>query len=674
MMRHPLKPIPPNITCWSFFFAVGLLVFRQAAQAQCPAPNIRDATGGFSVSETRGCVPLTVTVRKNDAAVQNETYWFNYPATVINYKTFEPYRMMRAPRTNGELDTTYRTPGRYVIVQIGSKGGTASYACQVVEVLPNDRPTNYSVSSCNPGEITLTIRNDPAFKFDDYQVYWDASQTTGVIPERFLPGDTKSHRYPNSLSRQIRIVGRYNGLGCTAVTDVTVSPSGPNPTPPRITRLEVTDASTARLEYAAPSGSTVDIFQKDAGGAYVKRFDGVGGPFQTITGLDNATKQHCFQVRNTGAGCLTQPLQSEELCTIPLTATAQNQQNMVRWTAHPTPRTGVTFGGYALTRNGAPLQQYPTIGSTSYTDTQVECGRQYSYQVTATIRAGANVMTSVSQSVPIVAINNTPPPPVTDVVASVTAPNQVELRWLKANPSMLGALFTVSRAVNGSNDYVRVGDNTDTAFTDQVNASDNSYCYRISYQDLCSNNATPSEPVCTVLLQREGESLGWSSESPFNGGFGPLRDYTVELIDSGNAATTLSNTGSRTDFALDLASASSQQLRYRIRATSARGIQSFSNVIALTLAMRLYVPDAFTPNGDGINDAFSVQGLFIKAFKMTVFNRWGAPIFRTETPDPGWDGTFNGQVADAGSYTYAIEAEDFRGETFVKRGSFLLLR
>lgn len=659
---------------------MGVLVFRQEAQAQCPAPNGRDAAGGFDVSTLRGCAPLVVTVRKNDAAIQNETYWFNYPVAVINYKTFEPYRMMRAPRTNGELDTTYRTPGKYVIVQIGSKGGTASYSCQVVEVLPNEKPTNYTWVSCSPGEITLTIRNDQAFKFDYYEVQWDAGQSNSMPEPPLRPGEPRTHRYlnsdgtPNPIQRTIRITGRYNNLSCSAFSDVQVSPSGPPATTPRITRLEVIDAATARLEFDA-LGAMVDVYKKEgATGTYTREAAGVNGPFRNILNLDNAGKQYCFQVRNAGLGCNTQPLQSEELCTIPLTATAQNQQNMVRWTAHPAPRTGGTFGGYALTRNGTPRQQYPAIGSTTYTDTQVDCGRQYSYQVTATIRAGANVMTSVSQSVPVVAINSTPPPPITDVVASVTAPNQVELRWVIPPASAVSRLFTISRAVNGSSDFVRVGDNTDPVFVDQVNASANSYCYRISYQDLCSNNATPSESACTVQLQRQGESLGWSPELPFTSGFGTLRDYTVELLDNNNAATLLSNAGSQTSFQLDLTSAASQQLRYRIRATSNRGIQSYSNVVSLTLAMRLFVPDAFSPNGDSINDTFSVQGIFIKSFKMTVFNRWGVPLFRTDAAEPGWDGTFNGQPADAGSYSYTIQAEDFRGESFVKRGSFLLLR
>lgn len=572
-------------------------------------------------------------------------------------------------------DTTYTKPGVYTIIQYASGGPLgATFECKTVEVLPVEKPTNYTWVSCAPGEITLTIRNDPAFKFEEYQVFWDASETTGIIPEPIQPGIPLTKTYPNSLPRQIRIIGKYNGLNCSAFSDVQVSPSGPPATTPRITRLEVIDAATARLEFDA-LGAMVDVYKKEgATGTYTREAAGVNGPFRNILNLDNAGKQYCFQVRNAGLGCNTQPLQSEELCTIPLTATAQNQQNMVRWTAHPAPRTGGTFGGYALTRNGTPRQQYPAIGSTTYTDTQVDCGRQYSYQVTATIRAGANVMTSVSQSVPVVAINSTPPPPLTDVVASVTAPNQVELRWVEPPASVVSRLFTISRATNGSSDFVRIGDNTSTVFTDQVNASANSYCYRISYQDLCSNNATPSEPVCTVLLQRQGESLGWSPELPFTSGFGTLRDYTVELLDNNNAATLLSNAGSQTSFQLDLTSAASQQLRYRIRATSNRGIQSYSNVVSLTLAMRLFVPDAFSPNGDSINDTFSVQGIFIKSFKMTVFNRWGVPLFRTDAAEPGWDGTFNGQPADAGSYSYTIQAEDFRGESFVKRGSFLLLR
>ncbi len=668
-MKCPPVRITRSFLKTPILWACGWLLLKTGpllAQT-CPPRVPLDAEGRFNLSTSRVCVGTNVQIINQDPALASVRYFFNYQGG-NDYK-----RYSNIPST--ARDTTYGRPGTYVVIQLGSKGGTASFYCQTIEVLPNARPTNFSWVSCNPNELTLTIRNDPAFKFDYYEVIWDAGEA-GAVAQILRPGETQTRSYPNSLSRQIRITGRYNNLACSASSDVQVSPSGPPATTPRITRLEVIDAATARLEFDV-QGATVDIFKKEGGsGTYTRDVAGVNGPFRNLTNLDNATKQFCFQVRNTGSSCVggPPPLSSEELCTIPLTATAQNQQNMVSWTAHPAPRTGVTFGGYALTRNGTPRQQYPAIGSTTYTDTQVDCGRQYSYQVTATIRAGANVMTSVSQSVPVVAINSTPPPPITDVVASVTAPNQVELRWVIPPASAVSRLFTISRAVNGSSDFVRVGDNTDPVFVDQVNASANSYCYRISYQDLCSNNATPSESACTVQLQRQGESLGWSSELPFTSGFGTLRDYTVELLDNNNAATLLSNAGSQTSFQLDLTSAASQQLRYRIRATSNRGIQSYSNVVSLTLAMRLFVPDAFSPNGDSINDTFSVQGIFIKSFKMTVFNRWGVPLFRTDAAEPGWDGTFNGQPADAGSYSYTIQAEDFRGESFVKRGSFLLLR
>lgn len=641
------------------FFCCWLVLKTSLLQAQCPPRNSLDALGGFNLSVTRGCVPLRVEVSSEDVNVTSTTYLFNMQGT--DYKKY-------SGKLSNRKDTTYTRPGKYTIIQLGSKNGTASFACQEIEVLPADKPTNYSWVSCAPNQVILSIKNDPAFKYDYYEVVWDA----GGVPQNFRPGESQTHTYSNSLPRQVRITGRYNGLTCSASTDVSVSPSGPSNTAPRITRLEVINATTARLEYGTESGGTVDIFQKEAGGTYAKRFDGVGGPFQSISGLDNAGKQYCFQVRNVGASCPIQPLQSEELCTIPLNATAQDQQNQVRWTAHPAPRAGVSFLRYELRKNGVALPPFTNIGTASYTDRQVECGRTYSYQLTAEIRTGTGVMTTVSAPAEVVAINNTPPPPVTEVFATVTGPNQVELRWIVPPPIDRDRLFTISRAANGSNDYRLVGDTTLNSFADRVNTTAGSYCYRIGYQDLCSNNATPSEPVCTVFLERQGESLGWTSEKPFSGA---LQDYTIEQLDDNNAVIGVSNAGTRTSFQLDLNNPSSQQLRYRVRANSAQpGIRSVSNVVSLTLAMRLYVPDAFSPNGDSINETFAVQGVFIKAFKMTVFNRWGVPLFRTDMSGSGWDGTFNGQPSDAGSYSYAIEAEDFRGERFVKRGSFLLLR
>ncbi len=86
-------------------------------------------------------------------------------------------------------------------------------------------------------------------------------------------------------------------------------------------------------------------------------------------------------------------------------------------------------------------------------------------------------------------------------------------------------------------------------------------------------------------------------------------------------------------------------------------------------------PNAFTPNGDGINDRLlpiAIGNSTLKAFR--VYNRWGNMIHQDYAGSPGWNGTYNGKDQDPGVYAWAIEYIDNFGTTRVKGGTTILLR
>jgi gliding motility-associated-like protein len=86
----------------------------------------------------------------------------------------------------------------------------------------------------------------------------------------------------------------------------------------------------------------------------------------------------------------------------------------------------------------------------------------------------------------------------------------------------------------------------------------------------------------------------------------------------------------------------------------------------------LVVSNTFTPNGDGVNDKWSVPGLrFYEGARISVFDKVGSRMFYTEIPDQGWDGTFNGKELPIGSYFWVIEALEI-GE--MRRGILNLIR
>lgn len=93
---------------------------------------------------------------------------------------------------------------------------------------------------------------------------------------------------------------------------------------------------------------------------------------------------------------------------------------------------------------------------------------------------------------------------------------------------------------------------------------------------------------------------------------------------------------------------------------------------------RLFPINAFSPNGDGINEYFTVNGAFFDNFSITIFNRWGEIIYYSEEPEPGWDGMYKGEPMPQGVYPYIIryQAEDREynsGENTVT-GSVTLIR
>lgn len=80
----------------------------------------------------------------------------------------------------------------------------------------------------------------------------------------------------------------------------------------------------------------------------------------------------------------------------------------------------------------------------------------------------------------------------------------------------------------------------------------------------------------------------------------------------------------------------------------------------------LYIPNAFSPNGDGVNDLFTVQSSVPTAFNMHIFNRWGSLLFQTDNSLP-WDGSVNGDRVPDGVYIYIIESNGqmFSGDVTV---------
>jgi len=77
----------------------------------------------------------------------------------------------------------------------------------------------------------------------------------------------------------------------------------------------------------------------------------------------------------------------------------------------------------------------------------------------------------------------------------------------------------------------------------------------------------------------------------------------------------------------------------------------------------IFIPNVFTPNGDGQNDVFHVTMTSMKAYNLEIFNRWGQKVFATDSPNTDWDGRSEGGIMESdGTYYYEITSTDYVGK------------
>ena len=113
---------------------------------------------------------------------------------------------------------------------------------------------------------------------------------------------------------------------------------------------------------------------------------------------------------------------------------------------------------------------------------------------------------------------------------------------------------------------------------------------------------------------------------------------------------------------------------YTVTAVNKCG-SSTDTIVVRQIFCDIWLPNAFTPDGNGINDVFRVLGNTgrIQGFGLSVYNRWGQRIFYTQDKYQGWDGTYEGADAMLGTYVYMLEYSIDR-KPYLQKGSFHLLR
>ncbi|WP_180754522.1 gliding motility-associated C-terminal domain-containing protein [Hymenobacter sp. DG01] len=585
-------------------------------------------------------------VRLRDCSGKNldpaQIYYQRGPA--ITCSGFTDTATTFTPTAAGVLVITQNTQGP----QGGSQGIIFS---RNFEVKTTPDP-GFTLTACAPGFVEVTVTDT---HYDQYTV--QVGTAAPVPAARNTPAT-----YPTNGANTVTVTGRYAIASlCAGVSTRTFTPL-PAPRTPVLTRLAV-EGSTAQFQFG-PLQPEYQYRLQLADAAATGGFRTVATVPGTATSytLANAALPGCYRLLLQDA---CQPAvansPSATVCTVSLTGTALSGRNQLNWS------TGST-GPFTLTRtDGSNTVQLPLpAGTTRYEDPDVACGTTYRYRLSLATGAA----TSVSDEVAVTALAG-PAPVAPRLTASFTLRNQIEL--LATGPG--SGLLTYLR--NGS----PLATTAARSFIDSLASPTPGaeLCYTVRQQDACGNRSGESTAVCPVMLEARPEAadastirLSWTAlRGP--DATAPV-SYRVLVLSATNAVLSSRPVSGGGLTYLDLQPPPDQQVVcYRIEATIG-ALVSYSNVATVARRVQVFVPTAFTPNGDGLNDVLELKGRYLENFRFVIIDRNGQPVFQATSRTQTWDGRIGTAAPVPGTYVWRFETTDQLGNRVVQSGTVTLLR
>lgn len=620
----------------------------------------------------------------------------------------------------------YNGPGKYVITQYDNSssitgGPDFHHACQVIEIIAPPKPV-VTTSVCSGNEVQITFPANPRNIFDDYEITFNA--TNGNFNPILKTGKQTTYPFtvksgsllPDNQDRIITIKGLTVTGNCTAPIENAgrISIKAATIFKPVVSAITgTTKKGEFKLAVSAQSTISRNLYIRDPQLTnkydFTKVFKTYGSTAtatdSTVLQVPNGDKIYCFRAEALDLVCPSSTSNSnltsnEEICTTPATVTPVNNKNVITWLQASGGLTGSVFSYYQVERLNSDgtidklFPAIPTITELKVEDTEVTCGQEYTYRVLTNYS-----QKSYSQIIRVKAVSDDVPTKIPRVFATMT--NNAKYASIQGGfdptnipKNVMANTFKYYRAdaLNASYSLIKIGDRLINDSTAEVDKK--SYCYYMTWTNLCNKESTPSEKVCTVNLKISGTTVNWTRESSISVG---TDSYIVQRVNPGsgtNIKELVSNLKNVNSYNTQiLPEIEGQEIFIQIESKpigwnviSGNSLPStLSNIVRIFRPSLVMSPQIFTPNGDNNNDKFIVRGKFIKKLKMSIYDRWGNVIFynemdgypiennQNESTVVGWDGVMNnGNKAMEGSYAFRIEVEDTIGQITTKNGALLL--
>ncbi len=527
-------------------------------------------------------------------------------------------------------------------------------------------PPTFAVLPCPAGNVRLRL-TDPVYT-EFFALINGARQAltgrTVVLP---LPAGTAS----------FTLIGRVAGSFCDGQTTVNVPAIAPPPTPILSNLTLATGAVPGPATFAV--SNLPDFYRY----TLVRADASAPGGFAPVANVPPGTTSlpiqqlaaGCYRLRRADFCGLDSVLSAATLCTLPLAGQAQPGQNVLTFN-YPGPALDLK-----LFRNSTLLATLPA-GTTSYPDNAVVCGTSYTYRLEANVAGGA---VSVSNNLDLLATTGVVPPAPT-LRASFNLRNVVELTTALPGGAVVPPGSTLRyrrRSANGlveelaavpvaAGAALRPGRDS-TALPALLAAAP---CYTARIVDVCRQSSPESPAVCPALLTARPAAPDPGAVSltytPLQSPGGPF-SYTllVLAVDGSELRRQAVSGGTATDLS---PLTDPQRLRYRLEITGpGLPTPSYSNLADVARPLRLAIPTAFTPNGDGLNDVLELKGRYLDRFTFVVVDRNGQEVFRAADRSTTWDGRINGRAPVNGTYVWRFSQTDTSGAIQTQTGTVTIV-
>jgi gliding motility-associated-like protein len=257
----------------------------------------------------------------------------------------------------------------------------------------------------------------------------------------------------------------------------------------------------------------------------------------------------------------------------------------------------------------------------------------------------------------------------------------IELYWQLNNaPRYNSKILVYKRAANTNQNFTFVDSVSaaETTYTDiRVRVNDSAYEYILKITDLCGN-IWETKPHTSILLKGnkfEGDSAydSWLLWTKYRGWLRGVLNYSI-IRKMGDAAyETYEVKDDTTSYYTNGLESYTQCYRSKGYQRNGNYI-SYSNTVCINFDPIVWIPNAFSPNDDNVNDFFLLKGGALKSFNIKIYNRWGAQLFESDDLNNSWDGNFHDKPCQMDVYVYVVKYWGANNILETRTGQIHLLR